>query len=99
MHRRGRGSTFCGQLPCKTHKSIFSGAAPRRGRTAPQSQWFRMDAREHWRRRHHNGYRRKVTFLNAVAQALTGWPQTDALGHMLPDVLADRPRNHARARG
>jgi PAS domain S-box-containing protein len=29
----------------------------------------------------------RVTFMNAVAQALTGWPQTDALGHMLPEVF------------
>jgi PAS domain S-box-containing protein len=29
----------------------------------------------------------RVTFMNAVAQALTGWPQTDALGHRLPDVF------------
>ena len=29
----------------------------------------------------------RVTFMNAVAEALTGWSQTDALGHMLPDVL------------
>ena len=29
----------------------------------------------------------RVTFMNAVAEALTGWPQTDALGHMLPDVF------------
>ena len=29
----------------------------------------------------------RVTFMNAVAQALTGWTQTDALGHRLPDVF------------
>jgi PAS domain S-box-containing protein len=29
----------------------------------------------------------RVTFLNAVAQSLTGWPQIDALGHLLTDVF------------
>ena len=29
----------------------------------------------------------RVTFLNAVAQSLTGWSQTDALGHLLTDVF------------
>ena len=29
----------------------------------------------------------RVTFMNAVAQALTGWSQTDALGHLLPEVF------------
>jgi PAS domain S-box-containing protein len=29
----------------------------------------------------------RVTFLNAVAQSLTGWLQTDALGHLLTDVF------------
>jgi len=29
----------------------------------------------------------RVTFLNAVAQTLTGWSQTDALGHLLSDVF------------
>ncbi len=29
----------------------------------------------------------RVTFLNAVAEALTGWSQTDALGHLLTDVF------------
>ena len=29
----------------------------------------------------------RVTFMNAVAQALTGWSQTDALGHLLTDVF------------
>ena len=29
----------------------------------------------------------RVTSMNAVAQALTGWSQTDALGHFLTDVF------------
>ena len=29
----------------------------------------------------------RVTFMNAVAQALTGWSQTDALGQLLTDVF------------
>ena len=29
----------------------------------------------------------RVTSMNAVAQALTGWSQTDALGHVLTDVF------------
>ena len=29
----------------------------------------------------------RVTFMNAVAEALTGWSQTDALGHLLPEVF------------
>jgi PAS domain S-box-containing protein len=29
----------------------------------------------------------RVTFMNAVAQALTGWSQTDALGRLLPDIF------------
>ena len=29
----------------------------------------------------------RVTSMNAVAQALTGWSQTDALGHLLTDVF------------
>ena len=29
----------------------------------------------------------RVTFLNAVAESLTGWSQTDALGHLLTDVF------------
>ena len=29
----------------------------------------------------------RVTFLNAVAQSLTGWPQAAALGHLLTDVF------------
>ena len=29
----------------------------------------------------------RVTSLNAVAQSLTGWSQTDALGHLLTDVF------------
>ena len=29
----------------------------------------------------------RVTFMNAVAQALTGWPQTDALGQSLAEVF------------
>ena len=29
----------------------------------------------------------RVTFLNAVAQSLTGWSQTDALGQLLTDVF------------
>ena len=29
----------------------------------------------------------RVTFLNAIAQSLTGWSQTDALGHLLTDVF------------
>ena len=29
----------------------------------------------------------RVTFMNAVAQSLTGWSQTDALGHLLSDVF------------
>ncbi len=29
----------------------------------------------------------RVTFMNAVAQALTGWSQTDALGHLLPEIF------------
>jgi PAS domain S-box-containing protein len=29
----------------------------------------------------------RVTFMNAVAEDLTGWSQEDALGHMLPDIF------------
>jgi PAS domain S-box-containing protein len=29
----------------------------------------------------------RVTFMNAVAETLTGWPQTDALGHSLLEVF------------
>jgi PAS domain S-box-containing protein len=29
----------------------------------------------------------RVTFMNAVAETLTGWPQADALGHILSDVF------------
>ena len=29
----------------------------------------------------------RVTFMNGVAQALTGWLQADALGHLLPEVF------------
>ena len=37
----------------------------------------------------------RVTFLNAVAEAMTGWSQAEAVGHPLPDVfhiVTDRAR-------
>ena len=68
-------------------RSILAGAPAAEEALRKQSEWLRITLASIGDAVISTDAEGRVTFLNGVAEALTGWPQAEALGRPLPEVF------------